>query len=145
MRTYVVEIPRRTRPLFQGDRAACLAFIDGQTSPAMTRLGLVVSAPPPAEGPDALVCVPAAGFGDWEATAAEVGAAWEKTWLLIESMPARHRDEARGPAQCCRVGAGRGGDRRRRCTGRAGRRGLLRTAGRLEPTPEILPTPSPPP
>ena len=94
MRTEVVEIPRRTRPLFQGDRAACLKFIVDRTTPTMTRLGLVVAAPPPAEGPDSLVCVPAAGFADWEATAAAAVAAWERRWLLIESMPIRHRDEA---------------------------------------------------
>ena len=99
MRTYVVEVPRRTRPLFEGDRAACLKFIDGQTSPAMTRLGLVVAPPPPAEGPDALVCVPTAAFGDWEAAAAKAVAAWERQWLLIESVPIRHRDEARADLQ----------------------------------------------
>ncbi|RYB02136.1 hypothetical protein D3272_22715 [Lichenibacterium ramalinae] len=64
-------------------------------SPTMTRLGLVVATPPPAEGPDALVCVPAASFGDWEAVAAGAVAAWERRWLLIESAPMRHRDEAR--------------------------------------------------
>ncbi len=95
MRTYVVEISRRGRPLFEGDRAACLAFIDRHVPDVRTRLALVVSPPPPAEGPDALVCVPAAGFADWEAMAAEAVAAWEQRWLLIESMPFRHRDEAR--------------------------------------------------
>ena len=95
MRTYVVEMPRGRRPLFEGDRAACLRFIEGRTSPAMMRLGLVVSATPPADGPDALVCVPAFEFGGWEAAAAAAVAAWERRWLLIGSMPIRHRDEAR--------------------------------------------------
>ena len=95
MRTYVVELARRTRPLFEGPRAACIKFIAGVAVPGMTRLGLVVSAPPPDDGPDAVVCVPAIAFRDWEERAAEVVAAWETRWLLIESMPIRHRDEAR--------------------------------------------------
>ena len=95
MRTYVVELPRRVRPLFEGGRGPCLRFIEARTSPTMERLGLVVAVPPPAEGPDAMVCVPAAAFGSWEDRAAEVLAAWDDKWLLIESMPPRHRDEAR--------------------------------------------------
>ncbi len=95
MRTYVVELPRRARPLFEGAVAACLRFVAGRASPSMTRLALVVSVPPPDEGPDAVVCVPAASFGSWEERAAEVVSAWEARWLLIESMPLRHRDEAR--------------------------------------------------
>ena len=95
MRTYVVEMPRRVRPLFEGGRGPCLRFIEARSSPTMTRLGLVVSVPRPAEGPDAMACVPAAAFGSWEDRAAEAVAAWEERWLLLESMPRRHRDEAR--------------------------------------------------
>ncbi len=91
----MVELPRRARPLFEGDQGACLDFIRRQTSPAMTRLGLVLAAPPPVEGPDAVVCVPANVVGDWEAVAAEAIAAWESRWLLIDSAPRRHRDEVR--------------------------------------------------
>ena len=95
MKACVVELPREARPLFEGDREACLDFIRRQTSPAMTRLGLVVDAPPPVEGPDAVVGVPAHVVGDWEALAAEAIAAWETEWLLIDSAPRRHRDEVR--------------------------------------------------
>ena len=95
MRTFVVELSRRLRPLFEGNRAACMRFIEDQTSPTMTRLGLVASVPRSGQGPDAVVCVPAVAFGTWEEKAAEVVAAWETKWLLIESMPCRHRDDAR--------------------------------------------------
>ena len=61
----------------------------------MTRLALVVSTPPPGDGPDAAVCVPSASFGDWEEQAARVVEGWESRWLLIASMPTRHREEAR--------------------------------------------------
>ena len=61
----------------------------------MTRLALVVSAPPPDHGPDAAVCVPSVVFGNWEEHAAAVIADWEARWLLIASMPRGHRDEAR--------------------------------------------------
>ena len=95
MNTYVMEMPRRTKPLFRGSLGACTRFIAGQTSPGMTRLALIVSAPVPDRGPDAAVCVPALVFGEWEEHAAKVVADWEARWLLIESMPSRHRDEAR--------------------------------------------------
>ena len=95
MNTYVTELPRRAKPIFRGSLGSCARFIAGQTSPGMTRLALVVSAPAPNQGPDSAVCVPAAAFGDWEDHAAEVVAAWEARWLLITSMPFRHRDEAR--------------------------------------------------
>lgn len=77
MRTYVVELPRRVRALFEGGLGACLRFVAGRASPGMTRLALVVSVPPSGEEPDAVVCVPAASFGSWEERAAEVVSAWE--------------------------------------------------------------------
>ena len=95
MRACVIEMPRGARPLFEGDREKCLDFILGQTSPTMTRLALVVTAPRLAERADAVVCVPADIVGDWEASAAAAIAAWEERWLLIESAPRRHRDEVR--------------------------------------------------
>ncbi|RYB02124.1 hypothetical protein [Lichenibacterium ramalinae] len=95
MRTYVVELPRRTRALFEGGLGACQRFIAGRASPGMMRLALVVSVPPSGEEPDAVVCVPAAAFATWEDRAAEVVSAWEARWLLIESMPRHHRGEAR--------------------------------------------------
>ncbi|RYB02128.1 hypothetical protein [Lichenibacterium ramalinae] len=93
MKACVVELPREARPLFEGERVQCLAFIRRKT--ALTRLGLVVEAPPPVAGPDAVVCVPADVVGDWEARATEAIAAWESRWLLIDSAPRRHRDEVR--------------------------------------------------
>jgi len=42
MNTYVVELQRRTKPLFHGSLEACARFIAGQTAPGMTRLALVV-------------------------------------------------------------------------------------------------------
>ena len=95
MRACVVELPRGARQLFEGDPEACLRFIRRQTSPTMTRLGLVLFTPRPVEGSDVVVCVPADVVGDWEARAAEAITAWESQWLLIESAPRRHRDEAR--------------------------------------------------
>ncbi len=93
---YVVELPRRAKPLFRGSLGACTRFIADQAALGMTRLALVVSTPPPDQGPDAAVCVPAAAFASWEDQAAMVVADWEARWLLISSMPVRHRDEARG-------------------------------------------------
>ena len=95
MKACVVELPRGTRPLFEGDREACIDFIQRQSSPTMTRLALVLAAPRRSEGPDAVLCVPADVVGDWEAQAAEAIAAWEGQWLLIESAPRRHRAEVR--------------------------------------------------
>lgn len=93
--TYVVELPRRAKPLVRGSLGACTRFIAGQAAPGMTRLALVVSTPPPDHGPDAAVCVPATAFSTWEEQAAKVVADWEARWLLISSMQVRHRDEAR--------------------------------------------------
>ena len=91
----VVELPRQAAPLVHGSLGACLRYIAGQAAPAMTRLAVVVSTPPPDHGPDAAVCVPAAAFESWEDHAADVVADWESRWLLISSMQPRHRDEAR--------------------------------------------------
>ena len=85
--TYVVELPRRAKPLFRGSLGTCTRFIADQAAPGMTRLALVVSTPPD-HGPDAAVCVPAAAFRSWEDQAAMVVADWEARWLLISSMPA---------------------------------------------------------
>ena len=91
----MVELPREARPLFEGDRQACLDFIQRQTSPTMPRLAFVVVAPRLPEAADAVVCVPADVVGDWEARAAETIAAWESRWLLIDSAPRSYRDEVR--------------------------------------------------
>ena len=88
-------LPRGAPRLFEGNPNDCVSFIKSQTRPTLTRLGLVADVPRPGEGPDAVVCVPADAIGDWEARAAEVIAAWETRWLLIESAPRRHRDEVR--------------------------------------------------
>lgn len=61
----------------------------------MTRLAIVMSVPPPEHGPDAAVCVPLEGFASWEEHAASAVDNWERQWLLISSMPVRHRDEVR--------------------------------------------------
>lgn len=95
MDTCVVELPRQAKPLFSGSLGACTRFIAGQAAPTMSRLALVVSAPPPDRGPDAAVCVPATAFESWEEHAARAVEDWEARWLLIASMPGRHRDEAR--------------------------------------------------
>lgn len=91
----VVELSRQAKPVFRGSIGACTRFIAGQAAPAMTRLAIVMSMPPPEHGPDAAVCVPAGAFKSWEEHAASAVDDWEARWLLISSMPIRHRDEAR--------------------------------------------------
>ena len=91
----VVALPRQAKPLIRGTLGACTRFIAGQAAPDMTRLALVVSTPPPDQGPDGAVCVPMVAFASWEEQAASVVDGWEAWWLLISSMQARHREEAR--------------------------------------------------
>ena len=93
--TDVAELPRRTKPLFRRSVGACTRFLAGQAAPAMPRLALVVSTPPPSGGADAAVCVPATAFASWEDHAVEVCADREAKWLLTLSMQVRHLDEAR--------------------------------------------------
>ncbi len=93
LKAYVVDLPRRGDRIFEGSIAACLAWL--RSHAGGHRVALVLSAIPPDEGPDAAIAVPFTAFGAWEKEAAAVTSAWEKRWLLIESMPPRHRDEAR--------------------------------------------------
>lgn len=98
LKHYIIDLPRRGGRHFEGTLAECQAWIRGQSG--IKRVGLVFSAVPPDEGCDAAVCVPYTAFGAWDEEATAVTKAWEKKWLLIESMPARHRDEARSDLQC---------------------------------------------
>ena len=45
MRTYVVELPRRVRPLFESGRGSRLRFIEARASDTTTRLEAVDAAP----------------------------------------------------------------------------------------------------
>lgn len=103
LRSYVVDLPRRGGRIVEGPIATCLAWIRAHAGGG--RVALVLSAAPPDEGPDACVCVPLTSFGAWEEEAAAVTAAWERRWLLIESMPPRHRDEARADLHDAVAGA----------------------------------------
>lgn len=93
LRSYVIDLPRRGDRIVEGPIATCLAWIRAHAGGS--RVALVLSAAPPDDGPDAAVCVPLSAFGAWEAEAAAVTATWERKWLLIDSMPTRHREEAR--------------------------------------------------
>ena len=93
VRSYVVDLPRRGTRIVEGSIAHCLDWI--RTRATTPRVALVLSAVPPDEGPDAAVCIPYAAFGTWEEEAATIVASWEAKWLLIQSMPRGHRDEAR--------------------------------------------------
>ena len=58
------------------------------------RMAVWTDAPAPEDGPDVVVCVPVAPFQSSRAQAEQVVAEWDARWLLIESMPRRHREAA---------------------------------------------------
>ena len=91
---YVVELPSRSSRRVEGSIAGCLAWIKGEPA-GNGRFAIVPPDGPTNDPPPAVMCVPLEAMIDWEALAAAVVAEWEKTWLLIESMPSRHREEAR--------------------------------------------------
>ncbi len=92
----VTRASRPDRPEFDcGDLQAAVDYVWDNWTPGTDQYAIWISEPPPSGGPDCVVCVPFRVLEDWEARAAEIVAQWEGHWLLIESMPARHRDAAR--------------------------------------------------
>lgn len=98
-RWYVAEAPRRAGGrLFNGHTAhSCLRWARERCTRPSPRVAVWLRDPPPDDGrePDAFVCVPARYVERWEARASEVVEVWERRWLLIESAPRLHRDDAR--------------------------------------------------
>lgn len=98
-RWYVAEAPRGTvGRLFNGHTArSCLRWVRERCPRPSPRLAVWLRDPPPDDRcePDAFVCLPARYVERWEARAAEVVEVWERRWLLVQSAPPRHRDDAR--------------------------------------------------
>lgn len=96
-RFYVAEAPRDScKRLFQAATVAeCLIWVRPRSGPGMPRLAIWAAVAPPDDDPDVALCLPIDGLADATATAAEVADRWEASWLLIESAPRRHREEAR--------------------------------------------------
>ena len=92
----VTRTSRPDRPEFTcGDMQAAIDYVIGKWVPGADQYAIWMSEQQPSKGPDCVVCVPFRVLEDCQARAAEVVAHWEESWLLIESMPARHRDAAR--------------------------------------------------
>ncbi len=97
-RTYVTHAPRRSsgRRLFTGhDLQASIKFVErSQDLFGGDRLAIWLDTPPLDVGVDAVVCVPLQLMTDWQVVARGAVREWDDRWLLIESMPKRHRSEA---------------------------------------------------
>ncbi len=92
----VTRISRSDSPEFTcGDLQTAIDYVAGNWVPGADQYAIWMSASQPTTGPDCMVCVPFRVLEDCQARAAEVVVHWEGNWLLIESMPARHRDAAR--------------------------------------------------
>ncbi len=96
-RFYVADAPRKpTGRLFHASSMAkCMDWIRPRSGPGLPRLAVWAAVPPPDEGPDAFVCLPIGVVEGLRETAVEVVRRWDDAWLLIESAPRRHREEAR--------------------------------------------------
>lgn len=97
IRFYIAEAPRKpTGRLFAANTVAeCMAWVRPRSGPGVPRLAIWAAVAPPDDDPDVALCLPIDVLDDARATAAGVVDRWESSWLLIESAPRRHREEAR--------------------------------------------------
>ena len=96
-RYYVTEAPRRPNGRLHSasSAVACLEWIRARSKPHMVRLAIWAATPPPDEGPDAVLCLPVSTIEGLRELAVEAVDRWDRSWLLLESAPRRHREEAR--------------------------------------------------
>ena len=95
-RAYVTLAPRGSKErLFSApDLHTALERIRASPDQGARRLAIWTDAPAPERGADVVVCGPVARFEHRRAQAEEVVARWDDVWLLIESVPRRHREAA---------------------------------------------------
>ena len=95
-RFYVTPAPERAgaKLVSAPDLRSALDEVRTRLPPSTRRLAIWSDAPTPERGPDVVVCVPVSLFESRRAQAKEVVARWDFAWLLLESMPSRHRDAA---------------------------------------------------
>jgi hypothetical protein len=95
-RFYVTPAPDATGTslIAAPDLRSALDEVRTRLPPSPRRLAIWSDAPAPERGPDVVVCVPVSLFESRRAQAEEVVARWDFAWLLLESMPSRHRDAA---------------------------------------------------
>ena len=93
----VTEAPRRQNGRLHSasSAVACLAWIRARSEPNMVRLAIWAATPPPNEGPDAVLCLPVATIEGLRELVVEAVDRWDRSWLLLESAPRRHTEEAR--------------------------------------------------
>lgn len=96
-RVYVTLEPRlpKARLFSAADLQAALERVRERSPRSASRFAIWTDASTPEQDHDVVVCVPVALFENRRSQAEEVVARWDATWLLIESMPHRHRDSAR--------------------------------------------------
>ncbi len=95
---YVTLEPRspKARLFSTADLQAALERVREQIPPSASRYAIWTESPTPEqEDHDVVVCVPVAAFEDRRSQAEEVLRRWDGTWLLVASMPHRHRGAAR--------------------------------------------------
>ena len=96
-RVHVTLEPRspKVRLLSAADLRAALEQVRERIPPSASRFAIWTDASTPEQDHDVVVCVPVTEFENRRAQAEEVVRRWDVTWLLIESMPHRHREAAR--------------------------------------------------
>ena len=96
-RVYVTLEPRSPkRQLFSGtDLQAALEHVRDRSPQSTFRFAIWTDPFTPDQDQDVVVCVPVPLLQNRRAQAEEIVGRWDATWLLVESMPHRHRDAAR--------------------------------------------------
>ena len=94
---YVTLEPRspKVRLFSAGNLRSALERVRERTAQGASRFAIWMDASTPEQDHDVVVCVPVALFESRRSQAEDVVARWDATWLLVESMPSRHRDSAR--------------------------------------------------
>lgn len=94
---YVTLEPRfpKARLFSAADLQAALERVKEHRPRSASRFAIWTEASTPEKDHDVVVCVPVALFENRRSQAEEVVRRWDAMWLLIESMPHRHRDSAR--------------------------------------------------
>lgn len=85
----------KTKLFSAPDLRSALDRVRARPAPGASRFAIWTDAPAPDGQPDVVVCVPVPILETRRAQAEEVVARWDAMWLLVESMPHRHRDAAR--------------------------------------------------